>query len=103
MSSSPYTPEKQPTSSVKQQAPESPQLPDRERKDRHYSKYNPRGWTRTVQIIVGASIIAVILGAILGGVFGARATAYPDYYKIDYVLRDTCLFYPSGDLSGCMC
>ncbi|KAF2105752.1 putative endo-1,3(4)-beta-glucanase [Lophiotrema nucula] len=53
------------------------------------SRFNPRGWRWKTWLIVGVVTIVVIIAAVVGGVLGARANAYPNYSKVDYKLQDT--------------
>ncbi|KAF1972625.1 hypothetical protein BU23DRAFT_466909 [Bimuria novae-zelandiae CBS 107.79] len=77
--------EKQPASSDGE-VPKSPELPDRQRRG---SRWNPRNWTPFAWIVVGIIAALVVVAAVVSGVLGARANAYPDYYRIDYRLKDT--------------
>lgn len=44
-------------------------------------------------IVVGINAALVVIAAVVGGVLGARANAYPNYYKIDYTLSDACKIF----------
>jgi hypothetical protein len=72
----------------------SPGFSDREGPTKRTAGLNPRSWSQRswLIIIISAVIIAVVAAAIVGGVFGARARAYPNYYRINYTLKDTCKF-----------
>ncbi|KAF2680777.1 glycoside hydrolase family 16 protein [Lentithecium fluviatile CBS 122367] len=78
--------EKRSADSTSRAIPDSPGLPEREGTT---SALNPRSWTRRTWLIAGSVGLGVIIAAVAGGVLGARANAYPNYYKIDYTLQDT--------------
>jgi hypothetical protein len=40
---------------------------------------------------VSVATIAVIVCIVVGAVYGAKANVYPDYYKIQYTLKDICM------------
>jgi heme/copper-type cytochrome/quinol oxidase subunit 2 len=61
------------------------------------SAWNPRNWTRRIWLIL-VTVILLIVVVIVGTVVGVRATrnddgantSYPDYFKLNYTLIDTC-------------
>lgn len=61
------------------------------------SAWNPKNWTRRIWLII-ATVIVLIVVVIVGAVVGVRATrdnnggnnSYPDYFKLNYTLIDTC-------------
>lgn len=61
------------------------------------SAWNPRNWTRRIWLIL-VTVIVLIVVIVVGAVVGVRATrnagdantSYPDYFKLNYTLIDTC-------------
>lgn len=54
-----------------------------------YSKFDPRGWRRRTQIIVGVVLVVVIIAVIVGAYEGWKANRYPNYSALKYSLKDT--------------
>ena len=57
--------------------------------DRRYSGSGFKEWLRRKWWLVALGAIVVLIVAIVGGVLGARANAYPNYVKLGYTLTDT--------------
>lgn len=53
------------------------------------SRFHPRSWNWKIWTGIAIAAVVVFVAAIVGGVLGARANAYPNYSKIDYKLQDT--------------
>jgi hypothetical protein len=79
--------EKESGGSLGHEVPSSPRLPERQRDS---SRWDPRSWNLPTWIAAGVIAAVVVVVAVVGGVLGARANAYPDYYKLEYTLKDTC-------------
>ncbi|KAK7183998.1 hypothetical protein DPSP01_010458 [Paraphaeosphaeria sporulosa] len=79
-------PEKESAGSLEQEVPISPQLPQRQK---DLPRWDPRSWNLVTWIMAGVATAAVVVVAVVAGVLGARANAYPNYYKMEYTLKDT--------------
>jgi hypothetical protein len=66
---------------------------DTESWDSSRSPWDPREWSRKIWLLLVAAVI-VIVAAVVGGVVGSRARnsspSYPNYFKLNYTLIDTC-------------
>lgn len=62
------------------------------------SRWNPANWTRRIWLAVGTVVVLIVV-VVVGAVVGVKATRdngdggnsiYPDYFKLNYTLIDTC-------------
>ncbi|KAF2472579.1 family 16 glycoside hydrolase [Lindgomyces ingoldianus] len=56
---------------------------------KEYSRLNPKRWRWRAWLSIAAITIIIIIAAVVGGVLGIRANAYPNYSKLNYKLQDT--------------
>lgn len=54
-----------------------------------WSLIRPRTWGRKTYIALGVLLVVVIIAAVVGGVEGSKANAYPNYSSLNYSLKDT--------------
>lgn len=56
---------------------------------KRWSLLRPRTWGKKTYIVIGLIAVVVIVAAVVGGVEGSKAAAYPNYYALSYKLADT--------------
>ncbi|KAF2870136.1 putative endo-1,3(4)-beta-glucanase [Massariosphaeria phaeospora] len=83
------SPGKQSRRSVSKTIRSTLSLPDREHSVHHSSRLKPNTWSWRTWLVATIVTASVIIGVVVTSVLGARANAYPDYYRIEYQLQDT--------------
>lgn len=54
-----------------------------------YSRFDPRGWRTCTKIIAVATVVVIIIAVVVGAYEGWKANRYPNYYPLNYSLKDT--------------
>ena len=65
-----------------------PSYKDIEEAPKPRSKWNPLSWPWWVLALAIVAVLAIIIGAVVGGVEGAKSSSYPDYSPLTYSIAD---------------
>ena len=56
------------------------------------SRWNPKTWGKKTRIAVAVSAVVLLVVIIVGAVVGTKENAYPSYSKLNYQIKDTCMY-----------